>query len=163
MKELKISNDSRLAQVDSEDYERLVKYNWTAGGDKNKSVIQRRIQQDGKQVHISLASEVMNKQGFMFDHKDRNPFNNQKVNLRRTTYSLNNVNIVRPAGKSGYRGVSWTRLNKKWLAKISLNGNQICIGHFEDKIEAAKAYDKKALELHGEFAILNFPTEAKLA
>lgn len=31
------------------------------------------------------------------------------------------------------------------------------LGQFIDKFEAAKVYDKKALELFGEFASLNFP------
>ncbi len=31
---------------------------------------------------------------------------------------------------------------------------------FDDPAEAARAYDRKAIELHGEFACLNFPEEA---
>ena len=31
------------------------------------------------------------------------------------------------------------------------------LGRFDTKIEAAKARDRKAYELHGEFAYLNFP------
>lgn len=31
------------------------------------------------------------------------------------------------------------------------------LGYFTDEVEAAKAYDKKAYELHGDKAILNFP------
>ncbi len=35
------------------------------------------------------------------------------------------------------------------------------IGYFDNEEEAAKARDKKSLELFGEFAILNFPIENK--
>ena len=48
---------------------------------------------------------------------------------------------------------------KYWVAKIVNNKQQIHIGTFNTDIEAAKAYDKKAIELHGEFAKLNFPLE----
>ena len=31
----------------------------------------------------------------------------------------------------------------------------ICIGYFDKEVDAALAYNKKAIELHGEFANLN--------
>ena len=33
------------------------------------------------------------------------------------------------------------------------------LGLFDDEVEAAKARDRKAYELHGEFAYLNFPED----
>ncbi len=32
---------------------------------------------------------------------------------------------------------------------------------FDDPADAARAYDRKAIELHGEFACLNFPEEGE--
>ena len=55
---------------------------------------------------------------------------------------------------SQYIGVSKDK--NKWTARIKLNKKQIHIGNFETESEAAKAYDKKAIEIYGEFAKTNF-------
>lgn len=62
---------------------------------------------------------------------------------------------ARTAATSEYRGVS--RRYGKWKARIKQNGHDLVIGDFEDEIEAARAYDRKARQLHGEKAMLNFP------
>ena len=57
---------------------------------------------------------------------------------------------------SQYRGVS--RRYGRWKARIKQNGTDIVIGDFENEVEAALAYDKKARQLHGERAFTNFPS-----
>ena len=54
-------------------------------------------------------------------------------------------------------------LLKKWAAMIMTDGKPKFIGHFDDEIEAARAYDAAARELHGQFAALNFPEPRKRA
>ena len=54
--------------------------------------------------------------------------------------------------KSGEERVSIT---KRWEARIQHNKKQISIGFFDAEIEAAIAYNIKAIEFHGEFASLN--------
>ena len=98
--------------------------------------------------------------GMEVDHINGNPLDNRKSNLRICTIAENLRN--KGAGKnntSGYKGVSWVKRNKRWLAQIKHNGKQVYIGHYKNKEEAARAYDKKAKELHGEYAYLNFPGE----
>lgn len=58
---------------------------------------------------------------------------------------------------SQYRGVSSARVG--WCVSIMVNQKNIYIGQFASEIEAARAYDAKSLEIHGEFAYLNFPQE----
>lgn len=88
------------------------------------------------------------------DHIDFDPLNNRRSNLRVCTFLDNTRYRRRKPSKAGYRGVCWYR--GKFYARITVNYKDICIGRFDDPADAAKAYDKKAKELFGEFAILNF-------
>ena len=56
---------------------------------------------------------------------------------------------------SEYKGVSRHKHLNKWYAKISKDGVHYSLGYHEDEIEAAKAYNKKALELYGSNVYLN--------
>lgn len=56
---------------------------------------------------------------------------------------------------SEYRGVSWCRWKKKWVAFICYNYKRYNLGAFDDEVLAATAYDAKAMELLGEKAKLN--------
>jgi hypothetical protein len=97
--------------------------------------------------------------GKIVDHRDRNGLNNTKQNLRLATRSQNNCNTMHRRGSSKYRGVSREKETGKWKCKICFNGICIYLGLFEAEEDAARAYDKAAKELHGEFASLNFPAE----
>ena len=46
------------------------------------------------------------------------------------------------------------------MAKIMVNYKSIYLGTFENKLDAAMAYNVAALKYHGEFARLNFPSQA---
>ena len=55
------------------------------------------------------------------------------------TVQSRNTQILRKDNKSGYRGVSYLNKLNKWQSLITINSNQIYLGIFDDKIEAAKA------------------------
>ena len=55
-----------------------------------------------------------------------------------------------------FLGVSWCTKTGKFKAEVSHNRKHVPVGYFTDPIKAAKARDRKILELYGADAILNF-------
>lgn len=89
------------------------------------------------------------------DHKNMNPLDNRRSNLRICTPAQNAIN--RPKQKNnttGFKGV-YLRSNGKFRAAIRVDQKLLCIGTFTDKMEAARAYNKAAKKYFGKFARLN--------
>lgn len=154
MKEIRLGskkNPGLVALVDDEDFESISKWKWYAKKGKQTFYAVRSDNKAGKMIrmHRQIMSLLV---GQIIDHKDHNGLNNQKSNLRMATYSQNCAN--RKRGNSGkYVGV--TRMNDRYISIISINRRPFRIGVFDTEIDAAIAFNKKALELHGEFASLN--------
>ena len=97
------------------------------------------------------------------DHIDGNGLNNQRSNLRIATRLQNLKNKVVQVGKihSKYKGVCkqvckhGDKIYAYWTALITSDFKRHYLGTFKTEEEAALAYNKKAVELHGEFANLN--------
>jgi hypothetical protein len=94
------------------------------------------------------------------NHKNHNRADDRIDNLELVTHQQNTMyQRKKETNTSGYKGVVFHKSNKKYFAKITANYKTKHIGYFTCPIEAARAYDKAALELHGKYAILNFPEE----
>ncbi len=91
------------------------------------------------------------------DHINGNKLDNRRENLRVCTLAENNRNrTIYKNNKSGFKGVYWSRADKKWRAQIKINNRMIYLGIFDDLLEAALTYDEAAVRYHGKFAKINF-------
>lgn len=156
MKKIKLTR-GKFALIDDEDFERVNQYKWTF----SQGYAVRGKWNKGKTEIILLHRFILNvKKNELIDHINRNGLDNQKENIRIATKQQNAINSnISVANTSGYKGVSFMKgegRRKKWRAVIKFNQKYIHIGYFMHIIEAAKAYDKKAKELFGKFAHLNY-------
>jgi hypothetical protein len=147
----------KFAVVDACNYERLNKYRWFAmRGDRTFYAIRN----DNRRTVLMHRQIMRAPKGVPVDHIDHNGLDNRQGNLRLCTPSQNNCNQgPHRRGSSRFRGVSWQKNARKWAATICFRAVRYYLGLFEDEVEAARARDRKAIELHGEFAWLNFPQE----
>jgi hypothetical protein len=146
--------DGSYAYVDAADYERLNQGHWRMCSTGYAGRLEK-----GKWV--LMHREIMQPpEGMIVDHADGNRANNCRFNLRVCTHQENVLNQRKRRGSaSRFKGVSYSKRRRKWYVRIRFGGKPIWLGYFTDEAEAARAYDRKAVELFGEYARLNFPQE----
>ncbi len=165
MKYIKVTNTNKLAIVDDKNYARCTfTCKWHLSSYDKNNVGKVIITHIGE-YQVPLSNYVMGDINceFMFDHADRDIYNNLESNLRVCTHQQNQFNKDKQKGSytSKYKGVSWFRRDQCWRAYIVINNKQKHLGYFSDEIQAARAYNAAAIKYFGEFAKLNeFPVVA---
>ena len=87
------------------------------------------------------------------DHIDRNPANNSWDNLRQVTRSQQNQNKgTRASSVSGVTGVRYRANEKRWTARLHLQGKDKWLGSFKTKEAAIDARIKAEQLYYKEFA-----------
>lgn len=142
------------AMVDDEYYDLLMQKSWMKAAN---GYVERQTEINGKKKRVFMHRFINNTpEGMETDHIDGDTLNNQRSNLRNCTPSQNACNRKKQKrNTSGYKGVTWNKRQKRYVAVICKNYKSVHIGSFKSEIDAAKAYNKKALEFFGEFARLN--------
>jgi hypothetical protein len=142
MKEI-ILTKNQVTQVTDERYDFLNQWEWCAQWNKGtKSYYAVRGVWINKKVKMIYMHRLILDlpEGIKGDHKNGITLDNQDDNLRPDPENRNNQN---------------QKLNSRNTSRIKFQSKQHHIGYFDIKEDAVRAYNKKALELHGEFARLN--------
>lgn len=162
-KEIKLTQ-GKVAIVDDELFEWLNQWKWCYQRNSNAKYTGYATRHKSNPSKTEYMHRViMNPpKGMDIDHIDGDGLNNQRNNLRICTHAQNGMNRSKNKNNSsGFKGVFWDEITRKWRAIIDRNDKHIHLGRFSDIEDAAKAYDKAARELYGEFAYQNFTDESK--
>ncbi len=111
-----------------------------------------------RRTGLLLHHLIMGKpqKGKVIDHWNHSGLDNRRANLKEITYAQNNQNSRSVKNStSQYKGVYWKKDREKWRARIKDQGEEQLLGYYTCEHQAALAYNKKALELWGEYALLN--------
>ena len=177
----------KVALVDDEDYDKIVEAIRHKNGVPGKWYLHHgsmgpdyTYAQSGDRKTLMHRVIMDAPKGMDVDHANGQRLDNRKENLRVCTRAQNAQNKkLRKDSKSGFKGVyqdpgkKYTSkktgdvkvycLKKPWRAYISdpetefPNKRHLRLGRYATAEEAAAVYDKKAVEMYGDFALLNFP------
>jgi hypothetical protein len=146
--------DGRYTYVDAADYEWLRRWHWRA-----YSTGYAGRYENGKLVYMHRKI-LPPPPGMIVDHISGNVYDNTRGNLRLSTRRQNMYNKGKQVGTASiYKGVCYSKTRRKWYAHIRFGKERFRMGYFDTEAEAARAYDRKAVELFGTYARLNFPEE----
>jgi hypothetical protein len=138
--------------VDDDQYFTLKKYTWILN---TKGYAQATVMGMTVTMHRYLMNAPTD---IMVDHINHNKLDNRLSNLRLVKDIINSHNTTKRTGTSSkYIGVY--KRGDKFAAEIKKEDEHYYLGVFKTELEAAKARDRKAIELYGSDANLNLPRE----
>jgi hypothetical protein len=148
-----------LFPIDAEDLPKISGYKWSVSSDGgDRMYVSTRAK--GKKIYLRrflLAAP----HGQRVDHRNGDPLDNRKANLRLASPQQNMFNRRKShtfKGKpttSPFKGVTWDKSCGRYKAQIMKDGVNHYLGSFRDQRSAAMAYARAAQEMFGEFAYTN--------
>jgi hypothetical protein len=141
------------AYVDAADYEWLSRWIW--------HLCNGYAARMGKGKFTYMHREIMQPpKGMTVDHRNHNKLDNTRANLHSCTHADNACNRRKRRGTSSrFRGVIYRKDRDNYCAEVYYRSERFFLGYFRNEIEAARVHDRKAVELMGESAQVNFPEE----
>lgn len=141
------------AIIDAEDAPMIGAYNWYASNYKGRPYARRSLKVDGRTFTWHMHREIIAAPiGLEVDHRDGNGLNNRRGNLRTATDQQNARNRRKATGATGVIGVTLSRTDGRYDAKIYVDGKPKRIGTF-GTVEAASAARARAEKrVFGEFS-----------
>lgn len=125
--------------------------------DKYAPVWHSAVEKDGKRYYLGVFENEIDA---------ALAYNDKAIELYGSLARINEIDVHQAELKnrkgrtvkkqsSIYKGVGWYKPGKKWRSYLYHNKKAYFLGHFEDEKDAARAYNRKALELFGDKAVLN--------
>lgn len=143
-----------FALVDDGDFDAVAAYKWRPVRPRNVTYALANLPRRDGHGTLYMHRLILGASGHA-DHINGDGLDNRRSNLRVASYAQNAANVDQPAGASRFKGVSRSRSSGRWRAYIRTNYRQVHIGTFDTEEDAARAYDRVASAMWGEFARLN--------
>lgn len=149
----------KFAIIDADDFRSLAIYHWIGHTDGScYTIFYAGVNaRTGKGLYQRTLMHRLIMQpsgGLVVDHINGDKLDNRKANLRVCTIGDNTRHQLRRRSDntSGYRGVKKGKTPGTWDAEITINYKVVYLGRYRSKHDAARAYNKKVVEVRGEFA-----------
>jgi hypothetical protein len=144
----------KYALVDDEDFAELSQYKWQYSCGYATRGVSRRDQRLGMPSKVNMQRQLLGyPKGMDTDHINGDKLDNRRFNLRACSHTENTRNRAKEIrNTSGYVGVHWHKVNKKWVAQIKVNQKVVYLGSFTSVKEAINTRREAAMKYFGEYA-----------
>ena len=149
-----LANGRGTALIWAMDYSLVAQYRWHLHKGVKTNYARRSCRVDGtRHLLHQLITGLKN-----VDHINGDGLDCRRSNMRPASGAEQTAHRGKfKNNTSGFIGVSWNKQRGTWVGQVMKDGKRVWRVQFDDPVEAARARDAKALEHHGEFAVLNFP------
>lgn len=157
MKKIELKNNA-IVFINDEDYDKVKDYCWNVSKSRNSQYARAFYKVGNKQKSVLLQHLIVGKppKGQRILFKDKNALNCQKENIEFVSYGQAAHHYYKKHRNSKNAQEKFRGVIVQYVARIKFNNKILVLGNFENERDAAQAYNKKALELYGDKAVINY-------